>query len=53
MIITLMNSLGVVLALVLLFAFVWGAWRHTVEQTLVLSQHCYVGPQSPYDEFIH
>jgi hypothetical protein len=20
---------------------------------LVLSQHCYVGPQSPYDEFIH
>jgi hypothetical protein len=34
MMITLMNSLGVVLALALLFAFVWGAWRHTVEQTL-------------------
>lgn len=34
MIITLMNLLAVLLPLTLLFAFVWGAWRHTVEQTL-------------------
>ena len=34
MMITLMNSLAVLLALALLFAFVWGAWSHTVEQTL-------------------
>ena len=34
MIITLMNSLAVLLGLALLFAFVWGAWRHTLEQVL-------------------
>jgi hypothetical protein len=34
MIITLMNSLAVLLPLALLFVFTWGAGRHTVEQTL-------------------
>jgi len=34
MMITLMNSLAVLLALALLFVFAWGAWRHTVEQIL-------------------
>jgi len=34
MMITFMNSLAVLLGLALLFAFVWGAWRHTLEQIL-------------------
>ena len=34
MIAILINAVAVLFALVVLFAFVWGAWRHTVEQTL-------------------
>jgi TRAP-type C4-dicarboxylate transport system permease small subunit len=34
MIATFMNAVAVLFVLVLLVVFVWGAWRHTVEQTL-------------------
>lgn len=34
MIAILINAIAVLFALVVLFAFVWGAWRHTVKQTL-------------------
>lgn len=34
MIDTFMNAVAMLFALVVLFAFVWGAWRHTAEQTL-------------------
>jgi hypothetical protein len=34
MIAILINAVAVLFTLVVLFAFVWGAWRHTVEQAL-------------------